>query len=66
MSHRHALSLQELYSTANNLYDTGVEGYRIHRNYFDSAKEAELREQAKKKKGVKDRRHVTKKGSYLD
>ena len=41
MKERHAVSVQELYSTANKLNELGIEGYRVHQNYFDPAKQIE-------------------------
>ena len=56
----------ELYATANANAEVGLEGYRPPRAYFDAQLEIQLREQAKLKKGGKDRRYKTKRGSFLD
>jgi hypothetical protein len=56
----------ELYATANANADIGLVGYRAPRAYFDAQLEIELRERAKIKKGGKDRRYKTKRGSFLD
>lgn len=62
------LSVPEIYSLVNNkLSSKGVEGYHVEKKYVDCAQIMKDREMlANLKKGVKDRRHVTKRGNFLE
>jgi hypothetical protein len=43
MEERHAVSVQQLYSTANKLNQLGIQGYHVDPKYFDPAKQIEER-----------------------
>lgn len=61
-----ALGVNEVYSLVTHTDGPGIEGYHVEKKYFDAAKQVQERELLKVKKGQKDRRHVTKRGNFLD
>lgn len=55
-----------MYKVINKLNTKGIEGYDFEKKYCDPLKQVQEREYAKIKKGTKTRKHVTKRGNYLD
>lgn len=60
------LTPKEIYSLCSSQQLGGIEGYHIERKYFDPLKQIEERQSVHIKKGEKSRKHVTKRGNYLD
>jgi hypothetical protein len=60
------LTVNELYAMSTHKGEGGIEGYDFEKKYFDPIKEVQQRELLKVKKGQKDRKHITKRGNYLD
>lgn len=62
------LSVQNIYSLVTHKIEgaKGVEGYHVDKKYFDCAKAMKEREAGPIKKGQKDRRHVIKRGNFLE
>jgi hypothetical protein len=60
------LSVQQLYALSTGKDGNGIEGYHVDNKYVDPLRIIQDREQLKIKKGDKNRKHVTKRGNYLD
>jgi hypothetical protein len=62
------LTVTEIYSLVNHtIASKGIEGYHVEKKYVNCAQIAKDREMlANLKKGQKDRRHVTKRGNFLE
>ena len=61
-----ALSTQEIYSLSHSTNLGGIEGYHVEKKHFDPLKQIEERRSATLQKGQKSRKHVTKRGNFLD
>lgn len=62
------LSVPQVYSLVNNKIATnGIQGYHVEKKYVNCAQIAKDRQMmANLKKGGKDRRHVIKRGNFLE
>lgn len=61
-----SLTIKETYSIINNTSAGTLDSYHVEKKYIDCAKIMKDREMGNIKKGQKDRRHVTKRGNYLE
>ena len=66
MSEQEAITIPAMYNEINHVTTNGVAGYQIEKKYFDPLKAIEDRENINKRKGQKGRRHVIKRGNYLE
>lgn len=60
------LTITEAYSLINKKIAGPFDSYHVEKKYLDCAKQMKEKELSNIKKGQKDRRHVTKRGNFLE